>query len=184
MAGLAELAAQLSFIAASVGHSGPPLDFLDAQRLHYDVRIVDDSTGLGGYPPYCGPPNADVLMVSYVVRNDGEAGRATPAVPIILLTDPDGNTVRPDLAMTRMVAAKANPTLEFRNGILQPHESKVLAEVFLLPRGDLHRRQYYMHLDLAGATARKLPPSTPVETPACPPPPKTVFIAPNTPDQQ
>lgn len=178
MTGLVEIAARAVAGVAMAAHVSPPLTYMDLGRLHYDIRAVNNSTGLGGFPPSCGPVESDVLQVVYMVRNSYPTAMPAPAVPHLVLVDPDGNSIRPDPQFSQMISVKTIPPMIFHKGVLAPGETRVQADIFLPPAGDIHRRGYRLRVDSNGQQSQILPQSAEVFTPECPPPTRPVNIAP------
>jgi hypothetical protein len=176
MTGLVEIAARWVAGAALASHVSPPLTYMDLGRIHYDIRSVDNSTGLGGFPPYCGPGDSDVLQVVYMVRNDGAVALPAPAVPRLVLVDPNGTSIRPDQQLTQMMAVKTIPPMIFHKGVLAARETRVQADIFLPPAGDIHRRGYKLRVDSNGEQPQILPQSTEIYTPECPPPSRKITL--------
>ena len=176
MTGLVEIAVRVVATVALAARISTPLGVFGSGRIHYDIRAVNNSTGLGGFPPNCGPPADDVLSIVYIVRNDGETALPAPAVPRLMLINPDGNPVRPDRAMSDALSLVTIPPMIFHHGVLAPHESQVRADVFLTPAHDIHYRVYRLKVDSNGEPPITLPNSTDVFTPECPGPSQTISL--------
>jgi hypothetical protein len=170
MAGLAAIAAKIAASAAVTAHIAAPIGSMDYGRLHYDARAVNDSTGLGGNPAYCGLPATDIVQVVYTVTNRGAESLTTPAVPRLVLIGPDGVAHPPDRLLTELVALKANPPIMMRHGVLASGESVILADVFVLKRYAIRDLVFHLRPAPPAAQAILLPQSAPVDTRECPRP--------------
>jgi len=168
MPGLAAIAAKFALLLPQLGHISPPMDNTNYGRLHYDIRAVNTSSGLGGLPPYCGSSDKDVLLVVYVVTNNNDFDLPTPAVPHMIIISPGGVVTQRDRELTEIVASKGNPPILLHNGVLKPHESRVLADVFLTGRYAVRNEIYQLRPEPAGAKAVPLPRTTEIDTPECP----------------
>ena len=151
-----------------------PLTAFELGHIRYEMRFSNVSTGLGGSPPSCSPAGLDVVQLIYIVRNDYDTAWSGAAVPRLVLVDPDGNVVRPDPQFTHTVTMKTAPPMTYRNGRLGAHETRLLADVFLTPAGDVLSRTYQLRIDSSGEQSRPLPRPNLIYTPECPQTPRIV----------
>lgn len=172
MAGLAALAAKIGAAAVASHHYDVPIAILEFGDIHYDIRAVTDSTGLGGSPPYCAPGEVDFVMVTYMVTNRGDHTVPANAVPRVVLIDQFGQAHARDKALSDMVEIKGSPLLSFRHGELAAHESQTVADVFVTARNATRYNPYKLRPAPVSAQAYKLPQTRGTVTTDCPRPPR------------
>ena len=178
MAGLAAIAARIAALAPFLAHMSAPLGILNYSRVHYDIRAVNHSTGLGGTPPFCGPAGMDTIQVVYSVTNGNDSPMPATAVPRLVMIDPGGNVIQPDRTLTEMTALKTNPPMLLHNGVLASRESRVQADVFLVRKNAVTTFVYHLRPAPTVGEPIILPLSIKIETPECP---ETIqrFVAPD-----
>ena len=168
MTGLVEIAAKFAASAAIASHISAPIGFVNYGLIHYDIRAVNRSSGVGGSPPYCGPIDSDVIQIVYSVTNNNSFALPQIAVPRMVIVDPNGNVVQPDRQLSEAVALKATPPILLHNASLGAHQSAVQADVFVTKKFDTRNRQYLMRPLPGSAESQRLPITQPVDTPECP----------------
>jgi hypothetical protein len=168
MPGLAAIAVRISALTPFLAHMAAPLGVLNYSKINYQVRAVNHSTGLGGSPPYCGPPTMDTIQVVYSVTNGTDAPLPDPAIPRLVLLPPSGEVIQPDLALGESLARKAEPPMLLHNGVLAAHETRVRADVFLAPKNAVTSVVYHLRPAPSVAQPLILPLSVRVDTPECP----------------
>jgi hypothetical protein len=165
--GLAAVAATIAINIRSSKHFDVPLAILEFGQVHYDIRGVHDSTGLGGFPAVCAPPGQDYVQVTYSVSNRSQVDVSGAAVPHVVLIDQLGQVVRRDTTLTNLVSAKANPPLLIPHGVLHSGESVVLADVFVTARNATRFYAFKMRPEPGSAQAYQLPLTQRADTPEC-----------------
>ena len=155
--GLAAVAATIAINIRTSKHFDVPIAILEYGQVHYDIRGVHDSTGLGGFPAACAPPGQDYVQVTYSVSNRSQIDMSGAAVPHVVLIDQLGQVIQRDNALTNLVSAKANPPLLIPHGVLHSGESVVMADVFVTTRNATRFYAYKFRPEPGSAQAYQLP---------------------------
>jgi hypothetical protein len=134
MAGLAAVAATIAINLRSTHRFEVPLAILEYGPVHYDIRAVNDSSGLGGFPAYCANPGRDLLQIVYSVQNRSDHDMSAAALPRVVIIDQNGTTHYPDTTLSDALSKKVNPPLIVPHGRLAAGDSVILADVFVTAR--------------------------------------------------
>lgn len=167
MPGLAAAAASIGLAVSASTHAATPATIVTFGALRYEVRGVLHGAGLGGSPPGCAAPGAELLVVVYRVVNTG-AEISGAAVPRLALLDPQGRSHAREAMLSEAAERRGTPYLSLRGGRLRAGEGAVLADVFMAPGAALEQKGWRVRAASYGATPYVLPTPAPVVVDDCP----------------
>lgn len=167
MPGLAAAAASIGLAVSSSVHAAAPSTIVTFGALRYEVRGVLHGAGLGGNPPACAAPGAELVVVVYRVVNTGEAVSGA-AVPRLVLVDPQGRAHLREAGLSEAAERRGVPYLSLRGGRLGAGEGAVLADVFTAPGAVLEQRGWRIRAASYGTMPSVLPAPIRVAVDECP----------------
>jgi hypothetical protein len=167
MAGLAAVAATIAISMRSTHRFEVPLAILEFGPVHYDIRAVNDSSGLGGFPAYCATSGTDLLQIVYSVQNRSDHDMSAAALPRVVIIDQNGVAHAPDPTLSDALSKKVNPPLTVPHGRLAAGDSVVLSDVFITPQNATRFYAYRMRPAPGSAQAYNLPLTKLAASPEC-----------------